>query len=173
MRIREVAEKAGISVETVRFYERANVLPAASRNAAGHRIFGPADQRMLVIIGWAQGLGLTLAEIAKFVIHTRELSVEQKRALLAEQVQVRKKIVKAEIARLKAVEQDLEVLEKTPLDQGVWLPAAFVDYLILRLGLTESVPSIDGRKVDPAYVPSSQVKLKTAAPKKLTKRRAV
>ncbi len=155
MRIREVAAKAGISVETVRFYERANVLPAASRNAAGHRVFGPADQRMLVIIGWAQGLGLSLAEIARFVIKTRDMPIKERKTWLANEVQNRKRLVRAELERLKDLEQDLEILEHTPFDQGVWIPAAFVDHLIVRLGIEDDIPALDGGKVDVARTPNS------------------
>lgn len=162
MRIREVAAAAGVSVETIRFYERAGVLPAASRNAAGHRIFGPIEQRMLVIIGWAQGMGYSLSEIANFVHKTRSMPLAQRQSLLLEEVQRRKQFVQAEHERLRILESDLTLLERTPLDDGVWIPAAFVDHLIVRLGLKDAVPAKNGSKLEgpnSPSAPSSRVKV--------------
>lgn len=63
MKIGQVAEAAGVSVDTVRFYERRGVLPAAQRKASGYRVFGaPAVERIRMAKA-LQELGLTLDEI--------------------------------------------------------------------------------------------------------------
>ncbi|TKR33298.1 heavy metal-responsive transcriptional regulator [Luteimonas gilva] len=66
MRIGEVANRAGVGVDTVRLYERLQLLPAAERTASGYRTFGPDDLERLRFIRRAKGLGFTLDE-------TREL----------------------------------------------------------------------------------------------------
>jgi MerR family redox-sensitive transcriptional activator SoxR len=60
--IGEVAERTGLTVSAIRFYEaRGLVTPA--RNAGGQRRFRPADLRRLAFVTVAQRLGITLAEI--------------------------------------------------------------------------------------------------------------
>lgn len=66
MRIGEVAERAGVGVDTVRLYERLQLLPAAQRTASGYRNFGSEDLERLRFIRRAKALGFTLDE-------TREL----------------------------------------------------------------------------------------------------
>lgn len=65
MKIGELAKRANVSVDTVRFYEKRGLLPAPARRASGYRIY---TERALERIRWiklAQGLGLGLDEIAE------------------------------------------------------------------------------------------------------------
>ena len=41
MRIGEIAKRAGVTVDTVRFYERVGVLPAPARTESGYRDYEP------------------------------------------------------------------------------------------------------------------------------------
>jgi DNA-binding transcriptional MerR regulator len=63
MKIGEVARRAGVTIDTVRFYERRGVLPAAPRRPSGYRDYGDAAVRRLQIARRMQALGLTLDEI--------------------------------------------------------------------------------------------------------------
>lgn len=60
--IGRLAERVGLSVSAVRFYEERGLLHA-ERNSGGHRRFRRADVRRLSFIRIAQQLGLTLDEI--------------------------------------------------------------------------------------------------------------
>ena len=62
-RIGEVAARAGVSVDTLRYYERLKLLPRAQRSAGGFRLFGPESVERVQFIKHAQELGLTLDEI--------------------------------------------------------------------------------------------------------------
>ncbi|MGE0432071.1 MAG: heavy metal-responsive transcriptional regulator [Planctomycetota bacterium] len=62
--ISELAEAAGMGVETVRFYERKGLLPAPPRSASGYRLYRADDVRRAKIIRRARTLGFSLAEIA-------------------------------------------------------------------------------------------------------------
>ena len=42
MKIGEVADQAGVSVDTMRFYERRGVLPLPARTASGYREYPPS-----------------------------------------------------------------------------------------------------------------------------------
>jgi DNA-binding transcriptional MerR regulator len=61
--IGEVANRSGVSVDTVRFYERRHLLPVAPRKASGYRVFTVAAIERVRFIKLAQELGFTLDEI--------------------------------------------------------------------------------------------------------------
>jgi DNA-binding transcriptional MerR regulator len=63
VRIGQVAQQAGVSVDTVRFYERRGVLPAAQRRPSGYRIFNQATVERIRLARALQNLGLTLDEV--------------------------------------------------------------------------------------------------------------
>ncbi|NIP57550.1 MAG: MerR family transcriptional regulator [Gemmatimonadetes bacterium] len=59
----ELAERAGVGKETIRYYERRGLLPEPPRTEAGYRQYSAADVRRLRFIRTAQDLGFTLDEI--------------------------------------------------------------------------------------------------------------
>ena len=61
--IGELAEAAGVAVDTVRFYERRGLLPAPPRTASGYRQYDDDALDRLRFILRAKELGFTLAEI--------------------------------------------------------------------------------------------------------------
>lgn len=63
MRIGEVAARAGVSVDTVRFYEKRRLLARAPRTEGGFRIFVPETVERVRFIKQAQEIGLSLGEI--------------------------------------------------------------------------------------------------------------
>lgn len=64
MNIGQLARQAGVPIDTVRYYERQQLLPTAARSAGGYRIFTEQDLRRLRFIRRAKTLGFTLEEIA-------------------------------------------------------------------------------------------------------------
>ncbi|MCH7875837.1 MAG: heavy metal-responsive transcriptional regulator [Gemmatimonadetes bacterium] len=63
MRIGELAKTAGVTPDTIRYYEREGLLPAAERTRNGYRDYGPAALEDLLFIKKAQALGLKLADV--------------------------------------------------------------------------------------------------------------
>ncbi|GAB3407926.1 MerR family transcriptional regulator [Flindersiella endophytica] len=63
MKIGEVAKAAGVSVDTVRFYERRGVLPAADRKPSGYRTFAASTVERIQLAKSLQELGFTLDEV--------------------------------------------------------------------------------------------------------------
>jgi MerR family copper efflux transcriptional regulator len=61
--IGRLAEDAGVSIDTVRFYERKGVLPEPPRTPAGYRLYGEGDRWRLGFVLRAKELGFTLREI--------------------------------------------------------------------------------------------------------------
>lgn len=64
MRTGEVAELAGVNIETLRYYERRGLLQAPGRRPSGYRAYESHAVRVVRFIKKAQELGFTLAEIA-------------------------------------------------------------------------------------------------------------
>ena len=71
MRVGEVATRAGVNVETVRYYERRGLLPTPEREPSGHRRYDEETVRFLHAIKEAQAVGFTLAEIAEYLRASR------------------------------------------------------------------------------------------------------
>ncbi len=71
MQIGEFAEKGGVTVQTIRFYERRGLLPKPPRRESGYRVYGDADLRRLLFIRQAKALGFSLDEIRE-ILRMRE-----------------------------------------------------------------------------------------------------
>ena len=67
MTIGRLAKKAGVNIDTIRYYERNGLLPEPVRRASGYREYEPADVRRLRFIMRAKDLGFTLAEIGELL----------------------------------------------------------------------------------------------------------
>jgi DNA-binding transcriptional MerR regulator len=67
MRIGEAAQRAGVNVETLRYYERRGLLPEPDRGIGGHREYGEETVRFVSAVKQAQALGFSLGEIEDFV----------------------------------------------------------------------------------------------------------
>lgn len=63
MRIGEIAERAGVTTKTVRYYEQLGILPEPERTSSGYRTYGDDTLERLRFIRDAQSTGLNLTEI--------------------------------------------------------------------------------------------------------------
>ncbi len=63
MRIGELAKSAGVTPDTIRYYEREGLLPLADRTPGGYRDYGPGVVADLQFIKKAQALGLKLSDV--------------------------------------------------------------------------------------------------------------
>ncbi len=73
--IGKVAGRTGVSVDTIRFYEREGLIPEPVRLPSGYRDYAPAVVRRLRFIKRAKELGFSLREITGLL----SLRVEQGR----------------------------------------------------------------------------------------------
>ena len=63
MRIGEVATQSGVSVDTVRFYERMGVLPAPAREPSGYRDYAAETVERIRLTRELQAVGFTLNDV--------------------------------------------------------------------------------------------------------------
>ena len=63
LRIGQVAALAGVAVDTVRYYERVGIIPAARRRRSGYRVFDETTAARILLVKELQELGLRLDEI--------------------------------------------------------------------------------------------------------------
>lgn len=65
--IGQVARRAGVRVDTLRFYERRGLIAAPARRASGYREYSVASLGRLRFIRRAKALGFSLAEIRELL----------------------------------------------------------------------------------------------------------
>ena len=66
-RIGEVSKRLGLSVDTLRYYEKIGLLPRVYRTASGIRSYSDKDLSRLKFIQRSQKMDFTLAEIGKLL----------------------------------------------------------------------------------------------------------
>ena len=67
MQIGQLAKRADVAIDTVRYYERHGILPQPERRASGYRHYGEEDVARLRFVRRAKALGFTLAEIRELL----------------------------------------------------------------------------------------------------------
>ncbi len=65
--IGDIGRVLGLSVDTLRYYEKIGLLPGVSRSASGIRRYGERDLSRLRFIQRTQKMGFSLAEIAQLL----------------------------------------------------------------------------------------------------------
>jgi len=67
MKIGEVADRGGVNLQTIRYYEREGLLPQPPRLPSGYRVYTQPTVRRVRFIKRAQELGFTLSEIRELL----------------------------------------------------------------------------------------------------------
>jgi MerR family mercuric resistance operon transcriptional regulator len=62
-----LSKRTGVKVETVRFYERAGILPKPPRTAGGHRLYGQDHVRLLSFVRRSRELGFSLENVRELL----------------------------------------------------------------------------------------------------------
>lgn len=105
MRIGEVAERAGVTTKTVRYYEEIGLMPMPERTSSGYRAYDASALERLRFIRDAQAAGLSLGDISS-ILELKEQgqqSCEHTRALLRSQIEE----IDRQIERLQQARADL------------------------------------------------------------------
>jgi MerR family copper efflux transcriptional regulator len=108
MKIGELARRAGVSTETIRYYEKQGLLPPPERLASGYRVYGSAMLERLRVIRVCQQIGFTLDDIAHLLEPHR--AVAEAARLGADDGPAREAIRSAAERRLGIIEDRLALL---------------------------------------------------------------
>ncbi len=67
MKIGELAKRAEVRIDTVRYYERQGLLPTPQRRPSGYRLYSSDDVARLRFVRRAKALGFTLNEVTELL----------------------------------------------------------------------------------------------------------
>lgn len=123
MRISELGRTAGVDVETIRYYEKAGLLPPPARAPNGYREYGNEQVQRLAFIRQCRALDMTIKEIQHLLAIAARPAAECSDVdrLVDEQLHR----VRERIESLRSLEQQLVVLRgrcgvpRTAADCGI------------------------------------------------------
>lgn len=105
LKIGQVADRGGVNLQTIRYYERERLLPEAPRLPSGYRTFPEHTVNRVRFIRRAQELGFSLAEIRELL----SLRVDRRRDRAAVRAIARAKVseIEEKIRSLEAMKRAL------------------------------------------------------------------
>ena len=102
IQIGELAKRTALSIDAIRFYEKRQLLPKATRSSGGFRLYSTDDLERLLFIRQIQGLGFSLREI-------RELM--DLRARKVDACETVRELLKHKLTIIRAKRRELQELE--------------------------------------------------------------
>jgi Hg(II)-responsive transcriptional regulator len=103
----ELAKRAGVNVETLRYYEREGFLPEPDRTESGYRLYPESEVQRVQFIKKAQELGFMLKEIKELLL------IQQNPKQLAGDI---KKLAKEKIELIEEKIQILHAMRQTLIE---------------------------------------------------------
>ena len=106
MKIAEVGERYGISLDTLRYYERIGLIPPVHRNESGIRDYNDLDLRRVEFIKCMRSAGLPIETLIEYVrlVQQGDRTIEARKEILKEQ---REQLS----ARMKEMQKTLDLLD--------------------------------------------------------------
>jgi DNA-binding transcriptional MerR regulator len=105
MKIQEVSEKYSLSADTLRYYERAGLIPPVTRTLSGIRDYSELDMRRVEFIKCMRSAGLPIEVLIDYVtlVQKGDSTIEARKDILKEQ---REQL----IARMAEMQKTLDIL---------------------------------------------------------------
>ncbi|MDX1755427.1 MAG: Cd(II)/Pb(II)-responsive transcriptional regulator [Marinobacter sp.] len=116
MKIGQVSKQTGVPVETIRYYEKIDLLPAPGREASGYRRYGEEHVRRLQFIKRCRNLDMTQEEIRQLigVMNQPEAGCQEVDNLLEHHLDH----IRQRIAELQALQQEMQALRAACASEG-------------------------------------------------------
>lgn len=108
LRAGELARVSGVSVETLRYYERLGLIPAPMRSPGGQRRYHHDAVLVMQVIKSAQRLGFSLTEIAELFASSDATHPEASSADFVQRREARLADVEQRILDLRVIRETLE-----------------------------------------------------------------
>ena len=106
MKIAEVSEKYGLSVDTLRYYERVGLIPPVHRNDGGIRDYNELDLRRVDFIKCMRSAGLPIEVLIDYValVQKGDKTIDARKEILIEQRELL-------VARMQEMQKTLDILD--------------------------------------------------------------
>ncbi len=106
MKIAEVSEKYGLSVDTLRYYERVGLIPPVYRNGSGIRDYNELDLRRVDFIKCMRSAGLPIEVLIDYValVQKGDKTIDARKEILIEQRELL-------VARMSEMQKTLDILD--------------------------------------------------------------
>ena len=111
MRIGELAAELGVSSDTLRFYERAGLLPRPSRGENGYRVYGALDVERLRLIIELRRLDIPIADAGRIAHWCQSGHCSEASAELPDLLGARRAVIQERIDGLLALDRRLAALQ--------------------------------------------------------------
>lgn len=116
-----LAERTGLNVSAIRYYEEVGLIPEALRRPSGHRVYGTEAQELLTLIRHCRDFGFSVDDTRTLVSLA---SSSDKDCIEAREIaQVHLNTVRAKLAELLALERSLSRFVTACTQQCVGGPA--------------------------------------------------
>ena len=113
MNIAEFAQRCGLSPHTLRYYERIGLLGSVTRQANGHRTFGPRDVEWIEFVHRLRTTGMGISEMLRYaeLRAQGDRTLAQRQALLVQHADQLAATLRAQQANLRAVRQKIVIYQ--------------------------------------------------------------
>ncbi len=105
MKIAEVSEQYGISLDTLRYYERIGLIPPVTRNESGIRDYNELDVRRVEFVKCMRSAGLPIEVLIEYIglVQRGDQTIGARKDILVEQRQLL-------ISRMEQMQKTLDIL---------------------------------------------------------------
>ena len=105
MKIAEVSEKYGISLDTLRYYERIGLIPPVNRNGSGIRDYTELDIQRVEFVKCMRSAGLPVEVLIEYIglVQQGDQTIETRKDILVEQRELL-------VSRMKQMQKTLDIL---------------------------------------------------------------
>jgi len=106
MKIAEVSEQYGLSVDTLRYYERVGLIPPVNRSESGIRDYSELDLRRVDFIKCMRSAGLPIEVLIEYVglVQQGDHTIESRKEILREQRELL-------ATRMREMQKTLDILD--------------------------------------------------------------
>lgn len=127
LKIGQVAKQSGLTVETVRYYEKRGLIPEPQRLDSGYRVYPESILTRLNFINRCKDLGFSLQEISELL--SIQIDPDNSSALVKEQVEHKIELVKEKISELQKLQASLVQLSGMCCGEGSVSDCPIIDFL--------------------------------------------
>ena len=106
MKIAEVSEQYGISLDTLRYYERIGLIPPVTRNESGIRDYNELDVRRVEFVKCMRSAGLPIEVLIEYIglVQRGDQTIEARKDILVEQRELL-------VSRMEQMQKTLDILD--------------------------------------------------------------